>query len=529
MSPRYVLRGRERCPRSGARQTTALYAVDKMSPTVRTLLADRSLGLRLLAGKRLDVPIRWVATSELEDPTPFLLGGELLLTTGISLGAGAAAADRYVRRLLDAGVVGLGFGVGLGYDEVPSALVSSAGRFGLPVVEVDRPTPFIAISKTVSDLLAEEQYADVTRGFRGQQQLTQAAVRGGSAGVARRLAELVAGWVLVLDATGAVRAGHPKAAAGRAAGLVGQLDRLRRHRPAASSIVEGDEHVVVEPLGTEGRVRGFLVLGVDRSLTTTDRAVVQVASALLSFALESRRSDAAERAAQSAVLQLLVDSVDVAPALLTDLGTPVLASESLWVVVAGVPSAASGEEVLRRWEDAAADRWLIAEHDGRPTVVVAQARDVARVESAIGGPDDVRLGCGGPVSRARLADGVRQAQHALATSTATGRHLVRFEELAASGAVDLADPTAATAFAEAMLAPLDSYRDTSGIDLSHTLRVWLDHHGQFDPAATELGLHRHTLRYRVRKAEQLLGRRLGEASARMDVWFALSARDRTIG
>lgn len=499
-----------------------------MSPTVRTLLADHSLGLRLLAGERLDVPIRWVATSELADPTPFLLGGELLLTTGISLGTGAEAADRYLRRLLDAGVVGLGFGVGLGYEEVPSALVISAGRLGLPVLEVDRPTPFIAISKTVSDLLAEEQYADVTRGFRGQQQLTRAAVRGGSAGVARRLADLVAGWVLVLDATGTVQASHPKAAAGRAGDLVGQLDQLRRHRPAASSIVEGDEHIVVEPLGTEGRVRGFLVLGVDRSLTTTDRAVIQVASALLSFALESRRSDAAERAARSAVLRLLADGVDIDPALLTDLGTPVLASDSLWVVVVGVPSAASREDVLRRLEDAAADGWLVAEHDGRPTVVVTQARDVARVDSAIGGPDDIRLGCGGAVSRARLADGIRQARHALTTATATGRRVGRFEELAASGAVDLADPAAAAAFADAMLAPLDAYRDTSGIDLSHTLRVWLDHHGQFDPAAAELGLHRHTLRYRVRKAEQLLGRRLGEANARMDLLFALTARDRAI-
>ena len=88
---------------------------------------------------------------------------------------------------------------------------------------------------------------------------------------------------------------------------------------------------------------------------------------------------------------------------------------------------------------------------------------------------------------------------------------------------------AATAFAEARLAPLDAYRDASGIDLAHTLRVWLDHHGQFDPAAAELGLHRHTLRYRVRKAEQLLGRQLGDVNVRMDVWFALAARDRATG
>ena len=502
--------------------------MDKMSPTVRTLLADRSLGLRLLAGDRLDVPIRWVATSELEDPTPFLLGGELLLTTGIPLARGAAAAEGYMRRLLHAGVVGLGFGIGVGYDQVPQALVASARRHDLPLLEVDRPTPFIAISKTVSDLLAEEHYAGVTEGFRGQQQLTRAAVRSGSAGVARRLADLVGGWVLVLDATGAVRASHPKAAAGRAAGLAEHLDQLRRHRPAASSIVDGDEHVTVEPLGTEGRVRGFLVLGVDRALTTTDRAVIQVASALLSFALEGGRSDATERAARSAVLRMLVAGADIDPTSLADLGAPVLAGDSLWVVLAEAPPD-SRSELLLRWEDAAADRWLVAEQDGLLAVVVPQRRELARVESTAGGLDGVHLGCGGEVTRERLADGVRQARHALTSATTSGRAVVRFDELAASGAVDLADPAAATAFAEAMLAPLDAYRDSSGIDLPHTLRVWLDHHGQFDPAAAELGLHRHTLRYRVRKAEQLLGRELGDMNVRMDLWFALAARDRAIG
>jgi purine catabolism regulatory family protein/PucR-like helix-turn-helix protein len=499
-----------------------------MSPTVRTLLADRSLGLRLLAGERLDLPIRWVATSELEDPTPFLLGGELLLTTGIPLGRGEAAAEGYVRRLLDVGVVGLGFGIGVGYDRVPEALVASAERHDLPLLEVDRPTPFIAISKTVSDLLAEEHYAGVTQGFRGQQQLTRAAVRSGSAGVARRLADLVGGWVLVLDATGAVRASHPKAASGRAAGLADHLDQLRGHRPAASSIVDGDEHVTVEPLGTEGRVRGFLVLGVDRALTTTDRAVLQVASALLSFAFEGGRSDATERAARSAVLRMLMSGAIIDSDSLADLGAPALASESLWVVLAEVPPSARSE-LLLRWEDAAADRWLVAEHDGRLAVVVSQRRELARVESAAGGIDGVRLGCGGEVSRDRLADGGRQAHHALTSATASDRQVVYFDELAASGAVELADPAAATAFAEAMLAPLDAYRDSSGIDLCHTLRVWLDHHGQFDPAAAELGLHRHTLRYRVRKAEQLLGRQLGDVNVRMDMWFALAARDRAAG
>ena len=52
--------------------------------TVRELLKD--LDVRLLTGEAaVDVPVRWVHITELKDPTPWLSGGELLLTTGMQL------------------------------------------------------------------------------------------------------------------------------------------------------------------------------------------------------------------------------------------------------------------------------------------------------------------------------------------------------------------------------------------------------------------------------------------------------------
>jgi PucR family transcriptional regulator, purine catabolism regulatory protein len=60
-----------------------------------------------------------VHASELADPTPYLDGGELLLTVGMRLDPAVRAAAlnehaaAYVRRLVEVGVVGLGFGVGV--------------------------------------------------------------------------------------------------------------------------------------------------------------------------------------------------------------------------------------------------------------------------------------------------------------------------------------------------------------------------------------------------------------------------------
>src|SRR5581483_4404056 len=94
--------------------------------TLAALLGRGALGLTVLAGaEALGRPVRWVHTSELDDPTPYLEGGELLLTTGLKLGPSADELRAYVHRLADAGVAGIGFGVGLSYAEVPEALVEA--------------------------------------------------------------------------------------------------------------------------------------------------------------------------------------------------------------------------------------------------------------------------------------------------------------------------------------------------------------------------------------------------------------------
>ncbi|MGH3507229.1 MAG: PucR family transcriptional regulator ligand-binding domain-containing protein, partial [Nocardioidaceae bacterium] len=108
-----------------------------MAATLAQLIRRPGLDLTVLAGAdALDAAVRWVAVSELEDPTPYLQGGELLLTTGMQAPRTKAAADAYVARLIDVGVVGLGFGVKVVRAKVPVALIRAAREQGLPLVEV---------------------------------------------------------------------------------------------------------------------------------------------------------------------------------------------------------------------------------------------------------------------------------------------------------------------------------------------------------------------------------------------------------
>src|SRR5918994_6268907 len=110
--------------------------------SLRDLL--RELELTVVAGEAgLDRAVRWVHISELEDPTPWLSGGELLLTTGLQLGDDAQQRA-YVARLAGHGLAGLGFGTGFSHDTVPGALSEAAEEHGFPLFEVPYEVPFIA-------------------------------------------------------------------------------------------------------------------------------------------------------------------------------------------------------------------------------------------------------------------------------------------------------------------------------------------------------------------------------------------------
>jgi PucR family transcriptional regulator, purine catabolism regulatory protein len=112
--------------------------------TVQSLLDE--VGLDLAAGTRAaEAPLRWIHISELEDPTPWLSGGELMLTTGIPLGS-AAKQRAYIRLLAEHNLAGLGFGTGFSHKKLPKALLDEAKKRDFPLFEVPYSTPFIALT-----------------------------------------------------------------------------------------------------------------------------------------------------------------------------------------------------------------------------------------------------------------------------------------------------------------------------------------------------------------------------------------------
>ena len=176
--------------------------------TVGSLVGD--CGLELAAGTdAADGPIRWVHITELEDPTPWLSGGELLLTTGIQL-KGAAQQRRFLARLAEHGVAGLGLGTGFEHKRLPKPLVDEASKLGIPLFEVPYEMPFIAITERAFARLVNEQYAVLERGAQVHERLERLVIEGrGLAAILGSIASAIGGSAIVQDATGRELARHP--------------------------------------------------------------------------------------------------------------------------------------------------------------------------------------------------------------------------------------------------------------------------------------------------------------------------------
>ena len=510
-----------------------------MAVTVKDIVAVPGMPLKLLAGQeQAQRPIRWVHVSELEDPTPWLKGGELILTTGMGIGTTPAKQRAYVKRLAKAGLAGLGFGLGFSHDKTPRSLVTAATSEDFPLFEVPYPVPFIAITEAVFTRIVAEQYDTLQRAVDAEHVLTRAVMEGkGPEGIARSLADVTKGWALLLDLHGL-----PIASTSRAASLRAERvwDELRDSRPESTSfsvtLVDRGHHIWVQPVGAQGRVEAFLAVGKPEQLSQMDRIVAGHALSL--FAIELAKS----RAVADAQRRLQGDFFDeLARGGLTnaDAGRGLARfgferdAAVLVVSLETVGEAPDPETVALAATDErsrAGGGFLASAHDdGVHLLLPAEPEvDLEEATKAIGHRvgAELRAGAGSTVMADEVGRSLRESRYALQVCRLEGWSHAGFADLGTYRLLlSMTDPDALRAFADSMLGPLDAYdRDHNG-ELLSSLQAFLQHNARWETAAAELFVHRHTLRYRMRKVEELTGRDLSSSFDRMEFWLALRARD----
>ncbi|WP_433672957.1 PucR family transcriptional regulator [Nocardia sp. CA-136227] len=501
---------------------------------VRWVLSQPELGLVLKGGASgLGRAITLVLTSELTEPQQWLSGGELVLTTGMGLPLSRADRLRYLEDLGAAGVAGVGFGIGLSHETVPADLVEAADRLGLPLFEVPLPTPFAAITKKVMQRLAEQEYEKVLRASRAQPRMTRAAVQGVRA-VIKELSVALSATVLVVGADSAVTEAHPRSPAAETLDRIGEF--IAAHGESAGSgviQVSSGQYIVLQAISAGQTVHGHLAVVTATALGPVDQVLLGHASSLLALDFE--------KPARLRMAQNHLNSQAIAM-LLQQPGDP----DSMWQHLTAAADRTGRIRALVLWcpgpEAAAAaldaidarlrllNRQLFAHVMGDHAAVLLRGSDTDEVAEQLLAdlPADaratVRAGLSSPHPLRRFSAAVDNAELAASAAAPGARPL----ELAAlAGHALLAFPEAQrvlSAVSEAMLQPLIDYDDRHGTDLIGSLRAYLEAHGQWETAATALGVHRHTLRSRVARIESILGCKLDQALVRAELLLAVVSR-----
>ncbi|MFF9867952.1 PucR family transcriptional regulator ligand-binding domain-containing protein [Streptomyces sp. NPDC013953] len=451
---------------------------------LRDLLGREDLGLRLIAGPP-GTGIHWVHASEMADPYPYLLGGELLLTAGVQL----TDPERYVARVVAAGAAALGFGVAPVHDTVPDGLVAACARHGLPLLEVPPGTPFAAVGRAVWRLMEQARHHELRRVTQAQQALASAAARPDPVpAVLRALASRLGGRAALHAPDGTEYAAAGKAVAPAVSVALARLAGVLRTgaRPSSATDTAGGMHLAAYALGGERR----LSLGVAAARREPgDHTVAGVAVVLLSL-LTAPHQGAEEAARSSALVRLLLGAApaEVAP----------LLGDAPWTVVharGDGPPPALGTP-------------LVDAREGMVRALLPAGREPAAP------PRGWTFGVSAPAEPDGLGAADRQAARALRRARAAHTPLARHRE---AGLAALVDPEEAAAHARALLGPLTE-------PLTETLRTWLSLHGNWDRTAAALGVHRNTVRQRIARCAALLEADLDDAEVRMELWFALRLR-----
>jgi purine catabolism regulator len=488
-----------------------------VKPVLDQLISCERFGVRVLTGEsRVGAPpdCRGIHLTDMLDPTPWLQGGELIITTGLLLRSEDDQRD-FVERVAARGCVALGYSAHDGAP-VPRVMVETAERVGLPVFELPFQVPLIDVTMFVTKIVLDRHYAALRNAVLLHRRILAAITQAAGLPVILQVAgsELPDYGLALVDYFGQVLAHHDPH--GRLDGLDfsqpslrGESTQVRGERP------DGDDTGrVISSWGLRvcSETEGFLVAVGTRPVDEREELLLEqvVAGATMTLARELsirqvRRtlvSELVEGAATNQVSQqvLLERMRKVA----------IDAASSFRLLCVPVRPGQEPGDVCRLVEDQLIQqRPAVGFFDGAVYAIVAAGHDVAAgdVHAALR-----RRGWPALIGRSRVHSGpdglaVAHRESSAAARRAPFREGVHdVEDLDVVSLLGGHTGEMAGLIVDRVLGPLIEHDLSDGSRLVESLAAFLRHGFKPGPAAAELFIHRHTLAYRLDRIAAITGR-----------------------
>ncbi|MFN3002378.1 PucR family transcriptional regulator [Mycolicibacterium wolinskyi] len=509
----------------------------------------RAAGPVLVAGaKGLTRTVLWVHTTELADIGPLLRGGDLVMTTGISLPDAAEALTTFALSLDRSDVAGLIVELGRRWREVPEALIATCEQLQLPLVALTREVRFAAVAQAVGEQIVDRQLEELRQTQHIHEVFTELSIAEASPVDILESVERLAGAAVVLE-DGQHRIVDyrlgPNDTTTFAADWTG---RSRATSLIGRTTWDESQGWLLTRIGKPERGWGRLIIESPQPPSPRLKATAERAAAAL--ALHQRharqRDSLIRRTHHELVMRLLSDPSAPDIARRCELAGVPLESRCLVGMSIRVPGPAV--EPLRRVEriDSVVTATVNAAARMTLPALVCDIDDTIRVLMSVPLTTDadqianelaarlldrvrVTIGVGRPVRRAAEADRtLREALHVLNSlpPTAPHRTVYRLEDVRLRGLLSmLADDDRLRLFCARELGPIKAWDTERNGDLLATLRAYLRHPTSKSDAAAELHMSRSAFYDRLARIASILDVDLEDPDINVSLHVALVAED----
>jgi purine catabolism regulator len=525
--------------------------------TVRELVHEAGLGLVLLTGEvGLDNAIEGIHLSDLEDPTPWMTSGMVLVTTGATFAESPEVGLRLLDHLSERDAVALGVGVGHYVDKVPDAMISKAQTLRIPIFESPIEVPFRTIVKYVYNALASSDMHSLKRSLAMQTQLLDYLIEGrGVADLIASLSSILRIPTVLFDARGTVLApadgdARTREVAGR---LWAEYTRVNGFVGPVGVLESAHHRLYYRKVKLYGTVERVLAAAGPQAsaseLIDTSLSFVQRLLAL--DLLRSHEQLLARRRTRSLLLEDFLAERGTSGELLRRLQEQDVDLRLTWRLFyveiesrAGdrPPNDERGTFALETAVLDATDECLAASSMSflslvrEKTVIVLAVVDYVsvgelrsmlaelghRLETLTG--SSVVIGCSAATAglvrvRAAIDQAVEALQHA---RTVPGEGARLFEDLPrALRLLNGQDPDAMTALYDRLVVPLAEHDERHHTSLLPTLRALCANRLSAHKTAEALSIHRNTLHKRLRRIESVLDVDLDSMDDVLELYVAL--------
>lgn len=463
-----------------------------MAITLANLFEHTELALRPLNdfSAAAESSITWGAVTELLDPSEFLTGQEIVLTTGVRQKTTASQRE-FVLRLADNHVIALGFGTGLGHRNVPQTILKTAQEVGLPVFEVPYGTPFATITKLIAEAQHRLHVAELQHLLRSHQQLTRSLLSANLTGMLSELSKML-GTKVAVSLHGTQIYGPDV--------MTGSW----REFPIATGMRDKCTLYLEEPYAHHGLIEyaqsliGLEVANKSRLRESQRTAHGQIVEDLVTGTLEGSDAEARLRSlgldTRRKHVVILVQAVSP-QSLLSRLPLPPLLEAQVVFL---------SDQKLG----------VLIPTDLRERVVplLDEYLQTANIPASIG--------YGGSYAQ---GNGVRWSYYEALEALRQGGRVNSPAKLSLTSLLLTARDVPILDLATEALGPIQKFDAQNKGELLTTLREYFKLDGSVGAVAESLGLHRNTVRYRMQQITDLSGYDPTVTGDRVQLWLALSA------